>query len=133
MFDDLGGFPVTRRWPPKRAGVIQLYTLNTPNGFKASIMLEECGLAQDAHRIGEEASDGGLARARGRLDDGRPARVQRRFEVGQGGGERQAGAEAAEGGGEGGGDGDGIDGGGHRDPLCPPPPRCPGAVPLTRL
>ena len=76
---------------------------------------------------------GGLARARGRLDDGRPARVQRRSEVGQGGGERQAGAEAAEGGGEGGGDGDGIDGGGHRDPLCPPPSRCPWAAPLTRL
>ena len=51
MFDDLGGFPVTRRWPPKRAGVIQLYTLNTPNGVKASIMLEECGLDYDAHRI----------------------------------------------------------------------------------
>ena len=48
---------------------------------------------------------GGLARARGRLDDGRPARVQRRLEVGQGGGERQPGTEAVEGGGEGGGDG----------------------------
>ncbi|CVN74307.1 Uncharacterised protein [Streptococcus pneumoniae] len=57
---------------------------------------------------------GGLARARGRLDDGRPARVQRRLEVGQGGGERQPGTEAVEGGGEGGGDGDGIGGGGHR-------------------
>ena len=58
MFDDLGGFPVTRRWPPKRAGVIQLYTLNTPNGVKASIMLEECGLDYDAHRIdiGEAAN-----------------------------------------------------------------------------
>ena len=57
---------------------------------------------------------GGLARARGRLDDGRPARVQCRLEVGQGGGERQPGTEAVEGGGEDGRDGDGTGGGGHR-------------------
>nr|WP_324764841.1 glutathione S-transferase C-terminal domain-containing protein [Paracoccus denitrificans] len=31
--------------------VIQLYTLNTPNGIKTSVMLEECGLDYDAHRI----------------------------------------------------------------------------------
>lgn len=48
---DLSGFPITRRWPPKRPEVIQLYTLNTPNGIKASVMLEECGLDYDAHRI----------------------------------------------------------------------------------
>ena len=48
---DLADFPITRRWPPVRPDVIQLYTLNTPNGFKASIMLEECGLDYDAHRI----------------------------------------------------------------------------------
>ena len=50
MFD-LSGFPVTSRWAPRRPDAIQLYTLNTPNGFKASIMLEECGLDYDAHRI----------------------------------------------------------------------------------
>lgn len=44
-------FPIMRRWPPRRPDAIQLYTLNTPNGVKASIMLEECGLAYDAHRI----------------------------------------------------------------------------------
>lgn len=38
MFD-LSGFPVTSRWAPRRPDAIQLYTLNTPNGFKASIML----------------------------------------------------------------------------------------------
>lgn len=48
---DLSGFPITRRWPPRRPEAIQLYTLNTPNGFKASIMLEECGLDYEAHRI----------------------------------------------------------------------------------
>ena len=50
MFD-LSGFPVTSRWAPRRPDAIQLYTLNTPNGFKASIMLEECGLDYDAHHI----------------------------------------------------------------------------------
>lgn len=50
MFD-LSGFPVTSRWAPRRPDAIQLYTLNTPNGFKASIMLEECGLDYDSHRI----------------------------------------------------------------------------------
>lgn len=44
-------FPVTRRWPPQRADVIQLYSLATPNGIKASVMLEETGLDYDAHRI----------------------------------------------------------------------------------
>lgn len=51
MTDLLDDFPITRRWPPRRKGVIQLYTLNTPNGVKASIMLEELGLDYDAHRI----------------------------------------------------------------------------------
>ena len=51
MSADLSDFPITRRWPPSRPDVIQLYTLNTPNGVKASIMLEECGLDYDAHRI----------------------------------------------------------------------------------
>ncbi|MDO5605841.1 MAG: glutathione S-transferase N-terminal domain-containing protein [Paracoccus sp. (in: a-proteobacteria)] len=48
---NLAGFPITRRWPPKRPDVIQLYTLGTPNGLKASIALEELGLDYDAHRI----------------------------------------------------------------------------------
>ena len=47
----LSGFPITRRWPPRRADVIQLYSLPTPNGVKASIMLGECGLDYDVHRI----------------------------------------------------------------------------------
>lgn len=51
MSADVSDFPIMRRWPPKRPEVIQLYTLNTPNGAKASIMLEECGLAHDWHRI----------------------------------------------------------------------------------
>ncbi|GLK62866.1 glutathione S-transferase [Paracoccus kondratievae] len=47
----LSDFPITRRWPPRRDDVLQLYTLNTPNGIKVSVMLEECGLEYDAHRI----------------------------------------------------------------------------------
>ena len=59
MTDPLSDFPITRRWPPRRPEAIQLYTLNTPNGVKASIMLEECGLDYDAHRIdiGDAAAD----------------------------------------------------------------------------
>lgn len=47
----LSGFPITRRWPPKRPEVIQLYSLPTPNGVKVSIMLEELALPYDVHRI----------------------------------------------------------------------------------
>ncbi|MFD1880207.1 glutathione S-transferase N-terminal domain-containing protein [Paracoccus pacificus] len=47
----LDAFPITRRWPPKRDDVIQLYSLPTPNGVKVSIMLEETGLDFDVHRI----------------------------------------------------------------------------------
>lgn len=44
-------FPITKRWPAKRPEVIQLYTLGTPNGFKASIALEEMGLDYEPHKI----------------------------------------------------------------------------------
>lgn len=47
----LSEFPVTRRWPPADPGVIQLYSLATPNGVKVSIMLEECALPYEVHRI----------------------------------------------------------------------------------
>lgn len=47
----LSDFPITRRWPPVRPDVIQLYTLGTPNGLKTSIALEEMGLDYDAHKI----------------------------------------------------------------------------------
>lgn len=48
---DLSAFPVTRRWPPRRPGVIQLYSYPTPNGVKVSIALEELGLDYDAHTV----------------------------------------------------------------------------------
>ena len=49
--NDLSGFPITTRWPAQDPGRIQLYSLPTPNGVKVSIMLEETGLAYEAHRI----------------------------------------------------------------------------------
>ena len=48
---DLSQFPITRRWPAACPDVIQLYSLPTPNGVKISIMLEETGLAYEAHAI----------------------------------------------------------------------------------
>ena len=48
---DLSGFPITRRWPALHPERIQLYSLNTPNGVKASIMLEETGLPYEPHLV----------------------------------------------------------------------------------
>jgi GST-like protein len=48
---DLLSFPITKKWPPRHADRIQLYSLPTPNGVKVSIMLEETGLPYDAHRV----------------------------------------------------------------------------------
>ncbi|MGH8085664.1 MAG: glutathione S-transferase N-terminal domain-containing protein [Lysobacter sp.] len=48
---DLSGFPITRRWPARHPQRIQLYSLNTPNGVKASIMLEEARLAYEPHLV----------------------------------------------------------------------------------
>lgn len=47
----LADFPITKRWPARFPERIQLYSLNTPNGVKASIMLEETGLAYEAHLV----------------------------------------------------------------------------------
>lgn len=41
------GFPITKRRPPKRADVIQLYSLATPNGVKTSVTLEELDAPYD--------------------------------------------------------------------------------------
>ena len=48
---DLSSFPITRRWPAQHPDRLQLYSLNTPNGVKASIMLEETGLPYEPHLI----------------------------------------------------------------------------------
>ncbi len=43
--------PITKRWPPVREDVIQLYAFPTPNGVKVSIALEEMGLDYDPHLV----------------------------------------------------------------------------------
>ena len=48
---DLSAFPITKKWPPQNPDVLQLYSFPTPNGVKASIMLEETGLAYEAHKV----------------------------------------------------------------------------------
>ncbi|RYF92738.1 MAG: glutathione S-transferase [Caulobacteraceae bacterium] len=48
---DLSEFAITRRWPARNPGVIQLYGLPTPNGVKVSIMLEETGLPYEPHLV----------------------------------------------------------------------------------
>ena len=47
----LSKFPITHRWPARHPDRIQLYSLNTPNGVKASIMLEETGLLYEPHLV----------------------------------------------------------------------------------
>lgn len=48
---DLSVFPITARWPATNPDIIQLYSLPTPNGVKASIALEELGLAYEPHLV----------------------------------------------------------------------------------
>ena len=48
---DLAAFPIAARWPARFPERLQLYSLNTPNGVKVSIMLEEIGLPYEAHLV----------------------------------------------------------------------------------
>src|SRR5256885_5897733 len=43
--------PITRRWPAAHPDRLQLYSLNTPNGVKVSIMLEGMGLRCEPHLV----------------------------------------------------------------------------------
>jgi GST-like protein len=53
----LSDFPITKKWPPSDPNKIQLYSLPTPNGVKASIMLEEIGLPYEPHLVNFETDD----------------------------------------------------------------------------
>jgi GSH-dependent disulfide-bond oxidoreductase len=55
--NDLSNFAITRRWPVRRAGAVQLYSLPTPNGIKISVALEEMGIPYDAHLIDFATND----------------------------------------------------------------------------
>lgn len=48
---DYSAFKIAERWPPKHPERIQLYSFPTPNGVKASIVLEELGLPYEAHSV----------------------------------------------------------------------------------
>ncbi|MGY4533348.1 GST-like protein [Pseudomonas sp. TE3786] len=54
---DLSAFPITAKWPAQHPERIQLYSLPTPNGVKVSILLEETGLAYEAHKVRFEQND----------------------------------------------------------------------------
>jgi GST-like protein len=50
-------FPITRKWPARYPDRIQLYSLPTPNGVKASIALEELGLPYEPHLVSFDTND----------------------------------------------------------------------------
>jgi GST-like protein len=54
---DLSVFPITKKWPAAHPDRIQLYSLPTPNGVKASIMLEETALPYEPHLVNFETHD----------------------------------------------------------------------------
>ncbi|MDN5842608.1 MAG: glutathione S-transferase N-terminal domain-containing protein [Alcaligenaceae bacterium] len=54
---DLSSFLVTKKWPASHPDRIQLYSLPTPNGVKASIMLEETGLPYEPHLVSFNKKD----------------------------------------------------------------------------
>jgi GST-like protein len=54
---DLSSYPINRKWPAQHPDRLQLYSLPTPNGVKASIMLEETGLPYEAHRVAFDTND----------------------------------------------------------------------------
>ncbi|MCS0589572.1 glutathione S-transferase family protein [Massilia norwichensis] len=54
---DVNSFPVTRKWPAQHPDRLQLYSMPTPNGVKAAIMLEETGLPYEVHRVAFEKQE----------------------------------------------------------------------------
>ncbi len=54
---NLSAFPITRKWPARHPGRLQLYSLPTPNGVKVSVMLEETGLTYEPHLVSFDSKD----------------------------------------------------------------------------
>ncbi len=48
---DVTAHPINAKWPAQDPSVLQLYSFPTPNGVKASIMLEESGIPYEAHKV----------------------------------------------------------------------------------
>ena len=57
MPSTLANFPIHAKWPAQHPERLQLYSLPTPNGVKASIMLEETGLPYEPHLVSFETND----------------------------------------------------------------------------
>jgi GST-like protein len=57
MPKQLSDFPITRKWPAAHPERLQLYSLNTPNGVKVSIYLEETGLPYEPHLVRFDQND----------------------------------------------------------------------------
>jgi GST-like protein len=57
LHKDLSRFAITSKWPAKHPERLQLYSLPTPNGVKAAIMLEEIGLPYEVHRVAFDKND----------------------------------------------------------------------------
>jgi|TARA_R110000868_G_scaffold64774_4_gene194432 GST-like protein len=53
----LDEFPITQRWPANNPDIIQLYSVDTPNGLKVSAMLEETGLPYEKHSLSFSHAD----------------------------------------------------------------------------
>ena len=49
--------PIAAKWPAQHPDRLQLYSLPTPNGVKASIALEEMQLPYEAHLVSFETND----------------------------------------------------------------------------
>lgn len=54
---DISAFAITRKWPARHPDRLQLYSLNTPNGVKVSIFLEETGLPYEAQLVRFDTND----------------------------------------------------------------------------
>jgi len=54
---DLSSFPITEKWPAQHPDRLQLYSMPTPNGVKAAIMLEEIGLPYEPHKVDFSSND----------------------------------------------------------------------------
>ena len=54
---DLSAHPIAARWPAQHPDRLQLYSWPTPNGVKASIMLEEIGIPYEAHAVNIGANE----------------------------------------------------------------------------
>ncbi|MDT6964567.1 MULTISPECIES: glutathione S-transferase N-terminal domain-containing protein [unclassified Cupriavidus] len=53
----LSDFPITGKWPAQHPDRLQLYSLNTPNGIKVSLMLEETGLPYEPQLVRFDKND----------------------------------------------------------------------------